>query len=133
MEKAVIVLSGAGSGIGRATAQVLGEQARLVLVGRNRAKLEETRGRLREPARHAVVATDTRDHLGLRAALGELGLERDGISAVVANAGVGGENHYGDQDRWSEILETNLTGTYKLIQESLPYMRRGPTGAVANE
>ena len=43
------------------------------------------------------------------------------MQGVVANAGLGGENQYGDNDRWHDILETNLTGTYQLVQEALPY------------
>lgn len=41
----------------------------------------------------------------------------------IANAGVGGENHYGEKDRWDEIIETNLGGTYHLTQEALPALR----------
>ncbi|MGB1033111.1 MAG: SDR family NAD(P)-dependent oxidoreductase, partial [Flavobacteriales bacterium] len=37
--------------------------------------------------------------------------------------GIGGENHYGTEDRWGEILNINLTGTYNSIQESLPYLK----------
>lgn len=43
--------------------------------------------------------------------------------SIIANAGVGGENSYGDEDRWDEIIQTNLTGTYRLIQEVLPVLR----------
>jgi NAD(P)-dependent dehydrogenase (short-subunit alcohol dehydrogenase family) len=95
------------------------------LVGRSRSRLEGTRLLLRDPERHAVVAADIRDARSLREGLAKLELEGGGISAVIANAGVGGENQYGDQDRWDEILETNLTGTYRLIQECLPGMRVG--------
>ena len=40
---------------------------------------------------------------------------------VVANAGLGGENHYGPEDRWQEVIDTNLTGTYQLVEEALPF------------
>ena len=50
-------------------------------------------------------------------------LEQVNLVAVVANAGVGGENEYGPEDRWDEIIETNLTGTYSLVQECIPALR----------
>ena len=42
----------------------------------------------------------------------------------MANAGIGGENTYGGKDRWREVIETNLTGTYQTIQECLPYLKK---------
>jgi 3-oxoacyl-[acyl-carrier protein] reductase len=45
------------------------------------------------------------------------------IFALVTNAGVGGENHYHEGDRWNEIIDTNLTGTYNTVQECLPYLK----------
>lgn len=42
----------------------------------------------------------------------------------MANAGVGGENHFGENDRWHEIIETNLTGTYFTVQYFLPALQR---------
>ena len=43
---------------------------------------------------------------------------------MIANAGIGGENHYGADDRWNEIISTNLTGTYLTINECLPALKR---------
>ena len=46
------------------------------------------------------------------------------LYGLVANAGIGGENTYGEKDRWREVIETNLTGTYQTIQECLPYLKK---------
>ena len=46
------------------------------------------------------------------------------LYGLVANAGIGGENTYGGKDRWREVIETNLTGTYQTIQECLPYLKK---------
>ena len=48
-------------------------------------------------------------------------LELDGI---IANAGIGGENNFGKHDRWNDIIDTNLTGTYLTIQHFLPALKR---------
>ncbi|MCA9985417.1 MAG: SDR family oxidoreductase [Anaerolineales bacterium] len=114
-----ILISGAGSGIGRALAQVLAAAGhRIVLLGRNEQTLAETRATLPSPDKHAIITADIRDAAAIRAGLAAL---KPVLHGVVANAGVGGENHYGDGDRWEEILSTNLTGSYQLVQEALPY------------
>ncbi len=116
-----ILISGAGSGIGRATAQTLArERFRLLLLGRREQALQETRASLANRDRHKIIAADTRDAEALRAGLSGAGIED--LFAVVVSAGVGGENQYGPEDRWKEILDTNLTGTYLLVNEALPYL-----------
>lgn len=126
MEKTYLI-SGAGSGIGRATAIALAEShSKLVLLGRNRAKLEETRSLLRDPERHCVAVADLRIPGELASALESALAKEQGLGGVIANAGVGGENHYGAEDRWDEIVATNLTGTYHLVNLALPYLERSP-------
>jgi NAD(P)-dependent dehydrogenase (short-subunit alcohol dehydrogenase family) len=87
--------------------------------------LEETLSSLASPADHRLMAADIRDAAALRAGLAEA---NPTLHGVVANAGLGGENHYGPDDRWSDIVETNLTGTYQLVQEALPYFASKETG-----
>jgi NAD(P)-dependent dehydrogenase (short-subunit alcohol dehydrogenase family) len=126
-----ILISGAGTGIGGAIARALdGEGAgyRLYLLGRDPARLEQTRSALADPARHRVVRADLRDPRGLAEALERAELGAVPLRAVIANAGLGGENHYGASDRWDEILATNLTGTYHLVNLALPALRRGGAG-----
>lgn len=124
--KQTILISGAGSGIGRALTQVLAAAGHsIVLLGRNPQTLAETRATLLTPANHAIITADIRDAAEIRAGLAGL---QPVLHSVVANAGVGGENHYGDGDRWEEILSTNLTGTYQLVQEALPHLAPPETG-----
>lgn len=116
------LVSGAGTGIGRAICRLLASRgSEMVLLGRNRGRLEETRSLLDEPSRHVVMPADIRQPEALRAGFGEIELEH--LHGVVCSAGVGGENQYGPEDRWHEIVETNLTGTYNLVNEVLPYLK----------
>jgi len=117
--KKIILVSGAGTGIGQATAKGLADKGyALVLLGRNKERLEETRTILAEPATHAIIAADIRNAQEIKKGLAEV---KPVLYGVIANAGVGGENQYGENDRWQEIIETNLTGTYQLVEEALPY------------
>jgi NAD(P)-dependent dehydrogenase (short-subunit alcohol dehydrogenase family) len=117
------LVSGAGSGIGQSIAQRLSKadpQNRLILLGRNENKLRTTIKMLENSSTHQVLVADLLDPLSVQKALQLVDLENMNLSGVIANAGVGGPNQYGPNDRWDQIINTNLRGTYVLIQECLP-------------
>lgn len=119
----IVTVTGAGSGIGRAIAQKLSRQNyHLLLMGRDLSRLEETRQSLSKPETHQSHACDIRRPEEIRKALADSGV--DSLYGLVANAGVGGENHYGNGDRWQEVLDTNLTGSYNTAQECLPLLKK---------
>jgi len=96
-----VVVTGAGTGIGRAIATRLAtEGAQLTLLARDES-------RLRDVAPGATTrSVDIRNRDAVRAAF-------DGpLDALVANAGVGGPNDPGAGDRWDDIVRTNLDGSY---------------------
>lgn len=115
------ILSGAGSGIGRAIAIKLAEQgADIILAGRNEVKLEETL-KLLPKGNHIVITTDIRKRENCEQVSSIFsGIQLDGI---IANAGVGGENRYGENDRWDEIIDTNLSGTYWFVNAFLNQLK----------
>lgn len=119
------LITGAGSGIGRAIAlQLATEGHQCFLLGRNENKLRETLSAM-QGAGHQLLVADIADALSMAKAAAQFpDLVIDGI---IANAGVGGENHFGEQDRWQLILDTNLTGTYHAVQYFLPALRRRQT------
>ncbi len=120
-----IVVTGAGSGIGEAIAHHLaGMGFSILLLGRDASRLETTRKSLKQPEHHQSHSADVRDPQAIRKALTASGIES--LYGVVANAGVGGENHYGADDRWNEIIDINLSGSYHTVQECLPYLKKDP-------
>ena len=116
-----IVVTGAGSGIGRSIAETLAKRGySLILLGRNLENLKSTKNLLKNSEEHQCHTCDIRNS-------GEIKKSLENVSSLyglIANAGIGGENHYGDQDRWQEVIDTNLTGTYKTIHECLPLIRK---------
>lgn len=120
-----IVITGAGTGIGRATAQLLSEDAnnRLILVSRSEENLIETLNSLQHQENHIITPLDCRDSAAWKNFYKTMSHDFS-IEAVFANAGVGGENHYGAHDRWDEVISINLTGTYVTIMEALPFIRK---------
>ncbi|MFM6977055.1 MAG: SDR family NAD(P)-dependent oxidoreductase [Sphingobacteriaceae bacterium] len=114
------LISGAGSGIGMAMAKKLAANGdTCILLGRNLEKLQKVAAGL--PGKHHVFAADIRSLEDL-AKVADL-LEKEEIHGLVANAGVGGENYWGNSDRWEQIIGTNLTGTYNLVNTFLPNLR----------
>jgi NAD(P)-dependent dehydrogenase (short-subunit alcohol dehydrogenase family) len=109
-----VVVTGAGTGIGRAIAvRLASEGARMTLLARD----EE---RLRDVVPGAVTkACDIRDRDQVLAAI-------DGpLDALVANAGIGGPNEPGASDRFDDIVRTNLFGTYWCARAAEPNLPEG--------
>src|SRR5688500_11729643 len=115
------IVSGAGTGIGRAIAIARAKaKHRELLLERHEPALVETKQMLARSNEHSILVADTRDAQRLRENFCRL----ENLSGVIANAGVGGENEYGDSDRWDEVIGVNLTGTYTLVNEALPALMR---------
>jgi len=109
-----VVVTGAGTGIGRAIARRLADEgARLTLLARDESRLRDV-----VPGA-ATKSVDIRDHDAVLAAFDEP------LDALVANAGVGGPNESGDGDRWDDIVQTNLYGTYWCCRAAEPHLADG--------
>ena len=123
------LVTGAGTGIGRATAIRLAEEGHvLILVGRREELLRETCALLAGSGHH-VMPVDVADraafHTALADVLGEPGQGGLELVGVFANAGIGGANVYSEdarQDRWDEILRINVTGVYVTLQVCKPHL-----------
>ena len=137
MREAVLI-TGAGSGIGRATAIRMAEEGKAVLlVGRRESAMLETRAAMTGEG-HQVLPLDVADRAAFHAALSQAMEGSDvSLSGVFANAGIGGANAYSvdaGEDRWEDILRINVTGVYVTLQEARPYLEAHAkrTGQVAH-
>jgi NAD(P)-dependent dehydrogenase (short-subunit alcohol dehydrogenase family) len=118
------LVTGAGTGIGRAIAiRLASEGAKLSLVGRTTATLEETADQIDALGGSAqVLAADVGDRDHISAAVDAAAEWQGPFRGVIANAGVGGPNSPGPDDRFDELIQTNLIGTYstlRAVQEHL--------------
>jgi len=115
------LITGAGSGIGKAITQKLASQNHsCILLGRSENNLKATLETL--PANnHQILVADIRDKNQLENAAAKTNTSF--INGIVANSGVGSENYWGENDRWDEIISTNLTGTYNLVNTFFPLLK----------
>ncbi|QJD95332.1 SDR family oxidoreductase [Mucilaginibacter robiniae] len=119
---ATYLVSGAGSGIGRAIVQNLADAGhQCILLGRNENHLQATLNSLPNSG-HQLLVADIRSISSLQQAAGLLG--SIAVNGLIANSGIGGENYWGETDRWNDIISTNLTGTYNFVNTFLPHLRQ---------
>jgi NAD(P)-dependent dehydrogenase (short-subunit alcohol dehydrogenase family) len=116
----VALVTGAGSGIGRAAARELLEAGwEVVLAGRRADALEETRG---DAERALVVPTDVSDPEAVRALFGRL----DRLDVLFNNAGTFGPpgplEELSPED-WNAVVATNLTGAFLCAQAAFRLMK----------
>ncbi len=128
LQSTVVLVAGASSGMGRATALAAAAAgAKIVLAARNSAALEQVRASIEQRGGSSLAvpvdATDRRqvDHLV------EVALERFARIDVLVNA-IGTNiprRALGEltDERWSEILATNLTAAFRLTHAVVPVLR----------
>ena len=132
----IAVVTGGGSGIGRATAHALLEAGwNVVLAGRRRDMLEETAALApignegAPPPRTLVVPTDLRDPAQIAALFDAVKATYGRIDLLFNNAGISTRNIPFEEltyEQWSDVVAVNLTGSFLCAQHAF---RMTPSGA----
>jgi len=118
-----VVVTGGGVGIGRAIADRLAaEGATLTLLARDLERLQAVAGPL---GAHAA-ACDVRDRARVDEVFAAAAAANGPFHALVANSGIGGPNEDGPDDRFDDLVATNLAGTYYCIRATLRHLADGP-------
>ncbi|MEU2723821.1 SDR family oxidoreductase [Streptomyces smyrnaeus] len=128
----VVAITGAGSGIGEATALLLAERgARLVLGARRSERLGDLVTRIEKAGGSAVqLRTDVTRRADLQA-LVALAAERFGrLDVLISNAGIGTVSPLDDLrvDEWDRMVDVNIKGVLHGIGAALPVFRAQGSG-----
>ena len=120
-----VIITGASSGIGAATAQAFAAAgANVVLAARDEARLAAVAGSI--AGRTLVVPTDVSDRRAVERLVAETVAAFGGIDIVINNAGVGLAAPVAEMsaDDFEQALAVDLFGPLALTQAALPHMQR---------
>jgi len=131
-EGRTVFVTGAGSGLGRATAKLFaGEGARVFAVDVNGAGLEETMQSISgADGRVCDVSSSAAVKASIAAAVARFG----GLDVLVNVAGIGRTVRFEEieEDEWNRIIAVNLTGPFHTTQAAIPHLLKRPGGNIVN-
>lgn len=134
MNELVTIITGAGTGIGAATALELGRAGcPLHLIGRRPEKLEQVAAEVRSAGGDAAThPCDVRDVVELQALADSIVRRHGRIDVLVANAAVHDTASVldGDPGWWHELIDTNVLGVLYACHAVLPHMLRAKAGHI---
>ncbi|MDR6977979.1 NAD(P)-dependent dehydrogenase (short-subunit alcohol dehydrogenase family) [Streptomyces sp. 3330] len=120
------LVTGGGSGIGRATAELLAERGARVAV------LDLDPSGVAKPLRGYLA--DVTDDASVRTAVAAAVADLEGLDILVNNAGVGAQGTVEDNDdaEWHRVLDVNVLGMVRAARAVLPHLRRSSHAAIVN-
>lgn len=125
MEQQVIIITGASSGFGKATAAMLSQQGHTVY-GLCRRAMQDTAIKYRQ--------CDVRDRENIRAVVEQIVKEQGRVDVLINNAGmgIGGALELATEEEIDLQMGTNFMGCVNMCQAVLPYMRKARRGKIIN-
>lgn len=131
------VITGAGSGVGRATALLLAERGwRVALLGRTESNLKQTAALAgKNSSQCFLVPCDISQPAAVDAMAKKVFGEFGEVEVLVNAAGTNTPRRSLKEltfDKYRELTETNLTGAYLCVQAFLPSMRQRGSGTIIN-
>jgi 3-oxoacyl-[acyl-carrier protein] reductase len=131
----VVVITGAGRGIGRAIAIAYARAgAAVVCSSRSSAEIGETARMITDAGGRALAhCADVGDYDSMVSLYRHAAEAFGGIDIVVANAGVATEQRRiedSDPAQWRQTIDINLTGAYHTVHAAIPWLRRRGAGKI---
>ncbi len=134
----VALITGAGSGIGRATAKIFArEGARLVIADIVAASAQETLDTVKQAGAAAIcVKADVANWADVEGLVAKAVAEFGRLDCAFNNAGIEGEpalTHKCSEENWNRVLAINLTGVWHCMKAEIAQMlKQGGGGAIVN-
>jgi len=132
----IALITGATSGIGKATAEVFAHAGiDLILCGRRQEKLDEISGNLSAKVRVTTLVFDVRDKGAVLAMIGSLPDEWKNIDILINNAGNAhglGSLDEGDLEDWDAMIDGNVKGLLYVSKAIIPLMLERAKGHIVN-
>jgi len=132
----VVVITGAGGGIGRAVAVRLSqEKMKVVLLGgRNLEKLEETRQLVAAHSACLVIPGNLGDTNAMGTMLEKAASHFGGLDVLINNAGVAQSTPFENvtEPEFNSIMNINFRVPYFLTQKALPHLRKSSAASIIN-
>ncbi|HMH64498.1 MAG TPA: SDR family oxidoreductase, partial [Rhizomicrobium sp.] len=121
----IAMITGAGSGVGRATANALAAQGwSLALVGRKKDTLDETAKALKGD--HLILPADVGDPAAVKAVFAQIKSKFGRLDMLFNNAGMGAPAIPIEDltfEQWQAVVGVNLTGAFLCTQEAIRMMK----------
>ena len=128
----IIIVTGASSGIGRATATLLAKEgAKVVLAARSKEAIEKLSGELDDAL---AVVTDMTQEKDIDNLISKTIEQYGRIDILINNAGQGiyGAIENVDIEKYRKIFELNVVGPFGAMQKVIPLMRKQGGGMILN-
>ncbi len=136
MEKEIVLITGATSGIGEATAGLMAENGfRIILTGRRADRLEQLKNRFGKLTPVHTLCFDIRDKAEVDKAVDSLPEKWQEVDILINNAGLAaGMDHFheGDIGDWEQMIDTNLKGLLYISRKIAPGMIERGSGHIMN-
>ena len=133
MSQPIALITGATSGIGKATARLLSKNYRLIICGRRTDRLKSLQEELETETE--ILTFDVRDKDAVHSAVNSLPTEWRTIDVLVNNAGNAhglDPIHEGNVDDWDAMIDINVKGLLYVSKEIIPGMTERNHGHIVN-
>ncbi|MEX2230538.1 MAG: SDR family NAD(P)-dependent oxidoreductase [Cyclobacteriaceae bacterium] len=131
-----VLITGATSGIGEATARLLAiNKYNLILCGRRQEKLGKLKTELLSQTKVTTLSFDVRDYAAVKTSLNSLKDEWTRIDVLINNAGNAhglDPIQTGNVDDWDAMMDINVKGLLYVSRELIPGMTKQKSGHIIN-
>ena len=132
----IIVITGAGGGIGRAAAGRLAEEgAKIVLLGGNNLKkLEETQSLVAQHTGCLMIPGDLTQPGFVKDSVKQIAGAWGGMDVLINNAGMALNSSFEEvtESQFDKIMDINMKAPFFLTQEAIPYLKKSKSATIIN-